>query len=215
MSPQGKQRFLLGIWDQIPACGFVYRDNFHAFLEDVGREENLLLNPPPPPVEPEVEQLVSTATPRAWGNGEPGYNLVALRDIVLAAKQHFPSGAPKLGDLRWMDRVSKRMFGFCRYSDGNISINPTLNSPDVPRFVMEFLMYHELLHADMPYAGHNPDFKARERLFVPSSEALDEALRSGIKAATTTGAWRARADGFLDTFQNRWVVGKPGLKMAL
>lgn len=215
MSPQAKQRFLLGIWDQIPACGFVYRDNFHAFLEDVGREENLLLNPPPPPVEPEIERLVPTATPRAWGDGQSGYNLVTLRDVVLATRQHFPNGTPKLGDLRWMDRVSKRMFGFCRYSDGSISINPTLNSPDVPRFVMEFLMYHELLHADMPYAGHNPDFKARERLFVPSPEALDEALRSGIKPATTTGTWRARADGFFDTFQKRWIIGKPGTKLLM
>ncbi len=215
MSPLAIQQLLLETWKQVPACGFVYRDNFHAFLEDVTREVTDLITPAPAPVEPEIERLVPTSTPRAWGDGQPGYNLVTLRDAVLAARQHFPNGTPKLGDLRWMNRISKRMFGFCRYSDGSISINPTLNSPDMPRFAMEFLMYHELLHADMPYAGHNPDFKARERLFVPSPEALDEALRSGIKPATTTGTWRARADGFLDTFQKRWVIGKPGLTMSL
>jgi hypothetical protein len=85
-----------------------------------------------------------------------------------------------------------------------------LNSPDVPRFVLEFLMYHELLHAAMPYAGHNPEFRDRERRFVPSAEAMSEALRRGIRTANTTGAWRARADGFLDTFQKRWIIGNPG-----
>jgi hypothetical protein len=215
MPPLAIQQFLQETWNQVPACGYVYRDNFHAFLEDVSREVTLLITPPPPPVEPEVEQLVPATTPRPWDDGEPGFNLASLRDTVLAVKQHFPNGTPKLGDLRWMDRCSKQEFGFCRYQDAGISINPTLNSPDVPRFVMEYLMYHELLHAAMPYAGHNPEFRARERLFVPSPEAMDEALRSGIKPATTTGTWRARADGFLDTFQKRWIIGKPGAKMLM
>lgn len=215
MSPQAIQQFLQETWQQVPACSYVYRENFHAFLEDVTRAVTHLITPPPPPVEPEVEQLVPAGTPRAWGEGEPGFNLASLRDTVLAVKQHFPNGTPKLGDLRWMSRCSKQAFGFCRYSDDCISINPTLNSPDVPRFVMEYLMYHELLHAAMPYAGHNPEFRARERLFVPSPEASAEALRSGIKPATTTGVWRARADGFLDTFQKRWIIGKPGATMLI
>jgi hypothetical protein len=215
MAPLSKQRFLMDLWDWIPACGFVYRDNFHAFLEDVSREENKTINPPPAPVEPEVERIVPTATPQAWGEGEPGYNLAAIRDAVLTVKPHFPKGAPRLGDLRWMQRVSKRYFGFCRYSDGAICINPLLNSPDVPRFVMEFLMYHELLHADMPYAGHNPDFKARERLFQPSPEALELALSDGIKPTACTGMWRARADVFLSSFQKRWIFGQPGTRVLL
>ena len=214
MAPLAKQQFLLELWERIPACGFVYRDNFHAFLEDVSREENTILNPPIR-VEPEVERVVPTAAPRAWGVGEPGYNLAAIRDAVLTVKPHFPNGSPKLGDLRWLERVSKQYFGFCRYSDGAICISPLLNSPDVPQFVMEFLMYHELLHADMPYAGHNPDFKARERLFHPSAEALEQALSSGIKPTAHTGIWRARADGFLSSFQKRWIFGRPGTRVLL
>lgn len=215
MAPLTKQRFLMDLWDRTPACGFVYRDNFHAFLEDVSREENNLINPAPAPIEPEIERIVPTATPGAWGEAEPGYNLGAIRDSVLAVKSHFPHGTPKLGELRWMDRVSKRYFGFCRYSDGSISVNPLLNSPDVPLFVMEFLMYHELLHADMPYAGHNPDFKARERLFQPSPEALENALNTGIKPAERTGIWRARADGFFSSFHKRWICGRPGTHVLL
>jgi hypothetical protein len=32
-----EQRFLIDLWARIPACGFVCRDNFDAFLEDVSR----------------------------------------------------------------------------------------------------------------------------------------------------------------------------------
>jgi hypothetical protein len=134
---------------------------------------------------------------------------------VLAVPKHFPSGSPQFGDLRWMDRASRQYFGFCRYSDGSIVINPTLNSPDVPLFVMEFILYHELLHADMPYAGHNADFKARERGFQPSAEALDRAIQEGIKPAATTGSWRARAYSFLHTFEKRWIIGEPGSQVRL
>jgi hypothetical protein len=210
MPPLAIQQFLQETWNQVPACGYVYRDNLHAFLEDVTREVTLLITPPPPPVEPEVEQLVPTETPRPWGRKQSGYDLAAIRDAVLAVKQNFPNGTPTLGGVRWMDRWSKRYFGFCRSSDNSIRINSALNSPDVPRFVLEFLMYHELLHAAMPYAGHNPEFRDRERRFVPSAEAMSEALRRGIRTANTTGAWRARADGFLDTFQKRWIIGNPG-----
>ncbi|MDX1963966.1 MAG: DEAD/DEAH box helicase [Pirellulales bacterium] len=206
MTPKLMQERMQEIWNRLPACSFVYRDNFHAFAEDVSRELTTLITPPPFPLEPETLSLVPTAKPNSWGNQDAGYNLVKIRDIVLAAKAHFPNGTPKLGDLRWMNRVSKGLFGFYRQSDCSISINPILNSPDVPQFVMEFLLYHELLHADMPYAGHNPDFKARERLFLPSSGAIKEAFERGIKPATSNGVWRARANSFLDTFQANWVM---------
>ncbi len=46
-----------------------------------------------------------------------------------------------------------------------------LNSLKVPRFVMEFLVYHEVLHADMPNNGHDKHFRKRERKFMPSKIA--------------------------------------------
>ena len=40
-----------------------------------------------------------------------------------------------------------------RYSDKSITINCVLDSPDIPYFVLEYLMFHEMLHAVMPGAG--------------------------------------------------------------
>lgn len=37
------------------------------------------------------------------------------------------------------------------YGGGKILINSLLNSPDVPREVVKFVIYHELLHRDYPY----------------------------------------------------------------
>ena len=40
---------------------------------------------------------------------------------------------------------------------------------------MEFLVYHEILHADMPNNGHEKLFRERERKFTPSKIAEKEA----------------------------------------
>ena len=70
-------------------------------------------------------------------------------------------------------------------------------------------MYRSLLLADMPYAGQNAQFRARERLFQPSPEALQEAEQRGIRPATTTGVWRARAVTFA-TSVYRGISGESG-----
>ncbi len=205
------------LWDEKPACRAVYRDDFKAFHDDVSREINDLVSPAPPPVPPEVEKIVPTQPPRAWAEGERGYSLVELRDGVLSIKKNFPNGSPHLGDLRWSKRPMPGLWGFCRYSDKSITINCVLNSPDVPRYVMEFLMFHEMLHADMPSSGHNPDFRLRERGFEPSVAAVEEAAKLGIVRGAKSSAdfWRVRADNFLDTFQRYYAHKKPGAAMNM
>ena len=74
------------------------------------------------------------------------------------------------------------------YSDHDrlIRIHRCLDSADVPAFVVESVVYHEMLHADLPVEIHNgrrrlhtPEFRRRERLFHRFTEAeswLDEHL---------------------------------------
>ncbi|XXY23159.1 DEAD/DEAH box helicase [Sorangium sp. So ce216] len=215
LTQQQRMKGLQGIWDEKPACRQVYRDDFRAFLEDVSREETNLITPAPQPAPPDIVKIVPKGTPRAWPKGQPGYSLVAVRDAVLGVKRHFPNGAPLVADLQWTMHAHRRLWGFFRYSDKTISINCSLNSPDVPLFVIEFLMFHELLHADMPSAGHNKDFRQRERAFQPSLEAVDDATKRGVKASTAPEFWRARAEMFLDTFHRYYAKGRPGALMDL
>lgn len=204
-----KSHLVKSTWDGMPVCQVVYQDDYDAFLEDVLREERKLISEPSPRRDPEVEKIVPTDPPKPWPMGEPGYSLSAIRESVTATKKHFPAGPPRIGDLRWSSGNRMRYWGFCRYSDRSITINRVLNSPDVPMFVLEFLMYHELLHADMPSAGHNRDFKARERQYQPSVEALRDAESRGVRQGTGTGYWRARADTFLDTFHRYYKQQVP------
>jgi hypothetical protein len=61
-----------------------------------------------------------------------------------------------------------------------IRIHPLLDSPDVPDFFVEFIVYHELLHAVFPPACqpgrrrsiHTGQFKHRERLFARYDDAV-------------------------------------------
>lgn len=217
MDPEVERALVQKIWEESAACRAVYRDDLHAFLEDISRERASLLAPPKPAVPPEVEALVPHAAPRAWAPGEAGHSLVALRDTVLSVKRHFPNGGPRLGDLRWSERPTPRLWGFCRYSDRSITINCVLDSPEIPYFVLEYLMFHEMLHADMPSAGHNRDFRARERSYSPSARALDDARQRGLAPGATAGAqfWYVSAARFLDTFDRYYLHKRPGTVMEV
>ena len=94
-------------------------------------------------------------------------------------------------------------------------MNRVLNSPDVPLFVLEFLLYHEALHADMPNAGHNSDFRERERRFSPSTRAIENAKTKGLAVSETSELWNALADQFLDTFDLRFALSTRGKGMLL
>jgi hypothetical protein len=201
---------LQALWDQNDACRLIYRTDFQSFVEDVKRELTALSSDATAkalPV-PKFIQSMPTARPKPWPNGERGYSLTELKDAVLAQPRHFPDGAPLFKELRYASKSAESYFGFFRYADKALVIDPKLNSPDVPRYVMEFLLYHELLHADMPSAGHNRDFRVREMRFNPSEEALADAQRREHVPGPSRDAWRVLADQFLCTFTQYFASGK-------
>jgi hypothetical protein len=60
-----------------------------------------------------------------------------------------------------------------------IRINTILDSRRVPRYFVEYIVYHEMLHADLGVAGgaqrrrvHTPEFKKRERTFRHYDKAI-------------------------------------------
>jgi len=99
-------------------------------------------------------------------------------------------------------KTSSLQLGSYSYEDRLIRIHRVLDDPGVPRFVVEAVVYHELLHADMPpevRGGkrffHTPEFRRRERLYRNLGRAerwigehLPELLRvrQGLAAAKRT-----------------------------
>lgn len=79
--------------------------------------------------------------------------------------------------ITWGYRKSRpgtyqRTLGSYNNHDRLIRINPSLDSRSVPRYFLEFIVYHEMLHADIGLderpgrrTVHCRDFKKRERLF--------------------------------------------------
>lgn len=210
LTPTAQRDHLIEIWEANAACRSVYRQDFRRFQDEVSAALNDLLEPPRPPTPPEVIKSVPRGAPPPWPVTEPGYSLVRIRDDVVSIRKNFPSGPPSHGPLEWSRRPSKATWGFYRHSDRKIVINCVLDSPDMPLYVLEFLMFHELLHAEMPHAGHDADFRQRERAFVPSDAAVQDAEKRGIEPGKAPGAWRALADMFLDTFEHHYAPKKPG-----
>lgn len=76
------------------------------------------------------------------------------------------------GHLCRRGRSASLQLGSYSYEDNLIRIHRVLDDPGVPRLVVEAVVHHELLHADMPPEIHNgrrffhtPEFRRRERLF--------------------------------------------------
>ncbi|RJQ52045.1 MAG: hypothetical protein C4526_08960 [Nitrospiraceae bacterium] len=74
----------------------------------------------------------------------------------------------------------KRTLGSYSHYDKLIRINPLLDSKGVPRYFLEFIVYHEMLHEDMGAgtvngrrAVHSREFREREKMFRHYRKALE------------------------------------------
>jgi len=80
--------------------------------------------------------------------------------------------------LVWNRTLTARKFGHYQPGRDAVMISVTLDAPDVPDYVVDFVMYHELLHkkhGSMKVNGrrlaHSPAFRAEERQFAEYHEA--------------------------------------------
>ena len=110
---------------------------------------------------------------------------------------HFGSQMSKPA-LIWNRTLTARKFGHYQPSRDTLMISVSLDDPRVPAYVVDFVMYHELLHKKhgvMMLNGrrlaHSPGFRADERQFAEYLDAerqLKElALRQrGVSGLTMT-----------------------------
>lgn len=67
--------------------------------------------------------------------------------------------------LDWSSRKSRRRFGFYLEDTDTIVINPVLDSLEIPGYVIDFVMYHELLHKKMGIIHKNGRRRSHTALF--------------------------------------------------
>jgi hypothetical protein len=79
---------------------------------------------------------------------------------------------------RRRSRTRSRALATYSFDSRTIRVSPVLDSPDVPSYVLEWIVYHELLHHVLPVERdggrsryHTNRFKALERAFAEYEEA--------------------------------------------
>ena len=77
--------------------------------------------------------------------------------------------------ISWTDRPNRARMGYCSVLMKVIAISSVLDSPDIPKYVAEYVLYHEMLHLekglDSMRSQHNADFRRLERKHPRSREA--------------------------------------------
>ena len=114
------------------------------------------------------------------------HDLAASFDRVNAS--YFAGSIPR-PRLTWNRSITAGKFGHYNYSCDTVMISRTLDRPEVPAFVVDHVMHHELLHKKHGirwHAGrghaHTPEFRAEERRFERFEEA-DAFLRHLARAS--------------------------------
>ena len=96
----------------------------------------------------------------------PAYN---LDDLVQEVKDEMFEGLfDGIGKIVWTDKPYKQFYGRYWCETHNIEINQVLNSRDVDREVVKYVIYHEMLHRDNKY--HNAAFREEEHKYPNWSE---------------------------------------------
>jgi len=83
----------------------------------------------------------------------------------------------------------QRRLGSYNMHTDTIRINPVLDKATVPHYFVEYVVYHEMLHADLGIsegdngrrAIHTKEFRRRERLFSDYMRAITWEKRTGCK----------------------------------
>ena len=95
--------------------------------------------------------------------------------------QYFGGGLRK-PQLGWSSRGWRRQFGTFDPGPNQIVLNRRMDRPEIPRYVVEYVLYHEMLHVKHPtrksgcsLLSHSPEFRSEEKLF-PEFERARKAL---------------------------------------
>jgi predicted metal-dependent hydrolase len=101
-------------------------------------------------------------------------------------RQYF-EGKLERPHIGWSTRSWRRQFGCYDPGPNQIVLNRRMDRPGIPQFVVEYVLYHEMLHVKHPtrrsgcsLLSHSPEFRAEEKRFAHFTNArkfLDQLAR--------------------------------------
>jgi predicted metal-dependent hydrolase len=98
------------------------------------------------------------------------HDLAALFEQL---NQRYFDGALQRPHIGWSTRSWRRQFGCYDPGPNQIVLNRRMDRPGIPQFVVEYVLYHEMLHVKHPtrrsgcsLLSHSPEFRAEEKRFA-------------------------------------------------
>jgi len=102
-----------------------------------------------------------------------------LEEVFDALNTRFFGGLLGRPDLTWSEHHAKRSLGHYDAAHNTIVVSRVFDRPSSPRYAIEYLLYHEMLHLKHPVRTrglrrcvHSREFKAEESRFPQLVEAL-------------------------------------------
>jgi hypothetical protein len=102
-----------------------------------------------------------------------------LEEVFDSLNVRFFGGILGRPELTWSEHMAKRSLGHYDAAHNTIVVSRVFDRPSSPRYAIEYLLYHEMLHLKHPVrmkglrrCVHSREFKAEEALFPQLTEAL-------------------------------------------
>lgn len=102
-----------------------------------------------------------------------------LEEVFDSLNAQFFGGLMGRPELTWSEQAAKRLLGHYDAAHNTIVVSRVFDRPSSPRYALEYLLYHEMLHLKHPVkmrglrrCVHSREFKAEEKRFPQLDEAL-------------------------------------------
>ena len=102
-----------------------------------------------------------------------------LEEVFDTLNSQFFGGLLGRPDLTWSEHNARRSLGHYDAAHNTIVVSRVFDRPSSPRYALEYLLYHEMLHLKYPVKVrglrrciHSSEFKAEESRFPQLTEAL-------------------------------------------
>ena len=132
-------------------------ENIYGAIENYRQNVFEIMNLGRKPLGNRVEEMPIETIPFTL---DKPYKLDQLVHEVL--NERFDGHYDGIEPVTWTDRPMQSYFGVF-YFGGKIMINLILNSSQVPKEVVKYVIYHELLHRDYTY--HDKAFRTQEHMY--------------------------------------------------
>jgi len=102
-----------------------------------------------------------------------------LEEVFDSLNMRFFGGLLGRPELTWSEGMAKRALGHYDAAHNTIVVSRVFDRPSSPRYAIEYLLYHEMLHLKHPVkmrglrrCVHSREFKLDEKLFPQLNDAI-------------------------------------------